>query len=170
MFQRALNANNGITGDPTEWDIAMLLADCFNSMAVSSWDQAIDAAVSQAPASEKFITDIKDLVQLHGGGAPDFCYIREQEAFYKVQGVSYRLGETFVKNIIKLKLDEYHPMSAIRHAVIACQLTAINEENGIAKLISDTAVRSLASKTKSAMIHKMQQRAGDRSHLFDKAA
>ena len=72
FVQRALNANNGITGDPTEWDLAMLLADCFNSMADSSWDQAIDAAVSQAPASEKIIKDIKDLVQLHGGGAPVF--------------------------------------------------------------------------------------------------
>jgi hypothetical protein len=143
--QRALNASNSVANDATEWEVAITIGECFSMMDEPSWQLAEEAAVGGDPACAAYISKIRTLVELYGGG-DNFPLIREQEDFYKTLGANKRLGEEFSKAIVDIRLDDFSPRLHVRHALIALNLTSTKVQDGIVKFITKSHISALGAK------------------------
>ena len=147
FMQRALNAVNGIAAEATEMETAITIAENVAAMEPKSWDSAVAAATAGNPPCTSYVKSIRKLVELYSGGigAP---LIHEQDMFAKTMSENKRLGEEFMTAVVEAKLHEHEPRIHVRHALIACNLTASKVTDGIAKCIVKTDVMALGSKNK----------------------
>ena len=163
---------SGCSEDPSELEVALAVANAIRHVSEPTeedWEMAVTSATSNKPRCSYYARKIGTFVRLFGGGW-DAPLIEQQSAFANTLSQTRVLGEELFTALLETKLDPIAQMVQVRHALMAANLTANKVIDGIARLLTLTDVRGLASKTKAASIAKAETVLGAASAVCDTLA
>ena len=156
IAQRALNTRNSNNSQIGELEACMTLAETSNDagfQSVADWRQlAVDNIVSLCAPCAHYSTTLLDFVIEFGGGG-DAPTIQFMDNVAKQFQANVTLGETFWKSVTYTKFaDKVNRYPLTRAALVLVNLTCDKIEDGIARLLSQGDVKTVASlKNKEAV-------------------